>query len=88
MKERRSCSKLKLWLYFLLELILFLTLAMIIYKIIELYVSSNFSLAAAIFTLVMLLYRTKSVQRLERILEQTSEVRKTKVKERYETLYS
>ncbi len=88
MKERRSCSKLKPWLYFTLELVLFATIALIVYRVVHLYVSPHFSEMAGIFTITVLLYRTKAIQRLERVLERTEEVRRTKVRERYETLYA
>ncbi len=88
MKERRSCSKIKPWIYFGMEMVLFITVAMIVAKVVEFYVSAHYGLIAGVFTTAVLLYKTKAVTRLERVLERTEEVRKTKVRERYESRYA
>ena len=84
MKERRTCSKVKPWLYFSMELSIFATVAFIISKIVELYVSPHYALVAGLAVVALLLYRTRAIQRLERVLERTEEVRKVKVRQRYE----
>jgi c-di-AMP phosphodiesterase-like protein len=84
MKERRTCSKFKPWLYFSMELILFITIAFILSKVVGLYVSSHFYLLTGIAVVAYLLYHTQAIQRLERVLERTNDVRKVKLRERYE----
>ena len=82
MKERRSCSKVKPWLYFSLELLLFVMIG----SIIALMVGGKYGVYAGILLIFAMLYKTRAVQRLERVLERTEEVRRAKVRERYEEL--
>ena len=83
MEERRSCSKIKPWLYFFMELLLFATIAFIVSKVAGLYISARLSLLAGIAVVLYLLYYTKAIQRLERVLKRTNDVRKAKLRERY-----
>ena len=84
MKERRTCSKVKPWLYFSMELTIFAAVAYIVSKIVEFYLSPHYTLVTGLAVVTLLLYRTRAIQRLERVLERTEEVRKVKVRQRYE----
>ena len=88
MRERRSCSKVKPWIYFLMELTIFTMIALIVVKMVEYYTSYHNTLLLGISIVAALLYKTKAIQRLERVLERTEEVRKVKVRERYRNIYA
>ena len=79
MKERRSCSRLKPWIYFALEFLLFSMLA----AIVAMMIGGKYGLYIALLLVAALLYKTRAIQRLERVLERTEEVRIAKVRERY-----
>jgi len=79
-EERRSCSKVKPWIYFLLELTIYSSFG----AVIGMLVGGHFALPAAVIVIVLALYKTKAISRLERVLERTDDVRKTKIKQRYE----
>ena len=80
MEERRTCSKVKPWLYFLMELVIYLSIAtMIIF-----YFGRDLGIPLSLLFVGGIIYYTKSFQRLERILKRTDDVRQVKVKERYE----
>jgi len=88
MRERRSCSKVKPWIYFLMELTIFTMIALIVVKMVEHYTSYHNTLLLGISIVAALLYKTRAIQRLERVLERTEEVRKVKVRERYRNIYA
>jgi hypothetical protein len=88
MKERRSCSKLKPWIYFLMELSIFVMISFIVTKIAEYYLSYHHGLLLGMVITSAMLYKTKAVERLERVLERTEEVRRVKVRERYQNYYT
>jgi len=88
MKERRSCSKLKPWVYFLMELSIFSMISFIAIKVIESFTSYHQGILLGALIMGGLLYKTKAVQRLERVLERTEEVRRVKVRERYQKIYA
>jgi len=79
MEERRTCSKVKPWLYFLMELVIYLSIAtMIIF-----YFGRDLGIPLSLLFVGGIIYYTKSFQRLERVLRRTHTLRKVKVKERY-----
>jgi uncharacterized membrane protein len=79
MQERRSCSKIKPWIYFFLELGIYIALG----AMVGLLIGGEMSVPVTLLFVVLALYKTKSVQRLNRVLDRTEEVRKRKIKERY-----
>jgi hypothetical protein len=79
MVERRSSSKVKAWMFFLLELAIFISLgAMIIF-----FLGTKFGLPAALLLVGGLIYKTKSFQRLEKILRRTEDIRRNEMQEKY-----
>jgi hypothetical protein len=79
MVERRSSSRAKAWIFFLLELAIFISLgAMIIY-----FLGTKLGLPAALLLIGGLVYKTKSFQRLEKVLGRTKDVRRAEVQEKY-----
>ena len=80
MEERRTCSKVKPWIYFLMELVIYFSIA----TIIIFYFGRDMGIPLSLFFVGGIIYYTKSFQRLERILKRTDDVRQVKVKERYE----
>jgi len=78
-EERRSCSRIKPWIYFFLELSIYLALG----ATIGLLIGGEMSVPATLLFVVLALYKTKSIQRLNRVLDRTEEVRKRKIRERY-----
>ena len=79
MAERRTCSRVKPWIYFLMELTIFVTLGAMIVA----YVDSNLGFPIALIFVAALIYKTRSFQRLEKVLERTRAVRKSKIQEKY-----
>jgi len=82
MKERRTCSRLKPWIYFLMELTLFGIISLATAKIITIYTSS-YALLSGLTVMALLLYKSKAMQRLEFVLHRTEEIRKVKVRQKY-----
>ena len=72
----------------MMELSIFSMISFIVMKIIEYNTSYNNTLMPGIMIVVALLYKSRAVQRLERVLERTEEVRRVKVRERYRELYA
>ena len=86
-EERRSCSKVKPWIYFSMELTIFSMIATIITKAVSHYASYHNELLMGISIVALLLYKSRAIQRLEQVLERTEEVRRVKVIERYQNHY-
>jgi len=80
MEERRSCSRIKPWIYFGLELTIF----MILGAMVGVFVGGKLALPTAIGFVVAALYKTQAVQRLERVLERTEEVRVARIRQKYQ----
>jgi Na+-transporting methylmalonyl-CoA/oxaloacetate decarboxylase beta subunit len=84
MQERRSCSKLKPWIYFLMELLIFSMISFIMVKLVEYYLAYNHGVLLGMLMVGLMLYKTRAVERLEHVLERTEEVRRVKIRQRYE----
>ena len=79
MAERRSCSRIKPWIYFLMELTIFVSIGAMIIA----YMGNKVGFPLALIFVAGLIYKTKSFQRLENVLERTRAVRKSKIQEKY-----
>ena len=78
-EERRSCSKLKPWIYFMMEMTLFVMIGYIVMRI----VGGEYGAMAGALIVIGMTYKTRAVQRLERVLERTEEVRRAKIIAKY-----
>lgn len=70
--ERRSSSRLKPWIYLFLEIAIYIAMG----GFIILYMDDNIGLPLALLFVAGLIYKTKTFQRLERVLNRTKALRK------------
>jgi len=78
-EERRSCSKLKPWIYFSMEMTIFMMAGYIIMRL----VGEPYGQGVGVLFVIGMTYKTRAVQRLERVLERTEEVRRVKIIAKY-----
>jgi len=78
-KERRSSSKAKAWMFFLLEMAIFISLGTMAIFFLDI----KFGLPAALLLVAGLIYKTKSFQRLEKVLGRTQDVRHAEMQKKY-----
>jgi hypothetical protein len=71
-----------------MELTIFSMLSLIITRAIDCYTPLHQNIVIGISIVALFLYKSKAIQRLERVLERTEEVRRVKVMERYQNQYS
>ncbi len=78
-KERRSSSRLKPWIFLSLELSIYISMG----AFIMLYFGNNTGLPLALVFIAGMIYKTKTFQRLERIFGRTREVKKEELIKQY-----
>jgi len=81
MIERRSCSTIKPWLYFFMEMSIFISLGIFIVIIL----GRNIGLPVALLFIAAIVYKSRAFQRLEKVLERTKDVKRVKMQEKYGT---
>jgi len=82
-RERRTCSKLKPWIYFLLEMIIYISLSAVLFILISLFVNINVAVPAVLLFMGFIIIKTRSFQRLENILARTENVKWAKMLQKY-----
>jgi hypothetical protein len=72
-----------------MELTIFSMLSLIMTRVIVSYTPIHQNmLLIGIILMILFLYKSKAIQRLERVLERTEEIRRVKVLERYQSQYT
>jgi len=81
MIERRSCSTIKPWLYFFMEMGIIISLGIFIVIIL----GRNTGVPVALLFIATIVYKSRAFQRLEKVLKRTKDVKRVKMKEKYGT---
>jgi len=78
-KERRTSSRVKPWIFLFLELSIYISMgAFIIF-----YLGNNIGLPLALAFVAGMIYKTKTFQRMEKILERNQKLKKEELIEQY-----
>jgi len=78
-KERRNSSRIKPWIFLFLELSIYLSMG----AFIILYFGNNTGLPLALAFVAGMIYKTKTFQRMEKILERNQKLKKDELIEQY-----
>lgn len=78
-KERRSSSRVKPWIFLFLELSIYISIG----ALIIIYFGNDTGLPLALAFVAGMIYKTKTFQRLERIFERTEKLKKDELIEQY-----
>jgi len=78
-EERRSSSHVKPWIFLFLEFTIYISIG----AFIILYFGNNTGLPFALLFVAGMIYKTKTFQRLERVLNRTKALRKEELIEQY-----
>ena len=78
-KERRSSSRVKPWIFLFLELSIYISMG----AFLIVYFGNNTGLPLALAFVAGMIYKTNTFQRMERIFERTEKLKKEELIEQY-----